>query len=309
MTKGKFSPLSVYFSLTNRCKNRCIYCSNYRTKPGKDLPKEKIIEYIRQVQDAGAVTIGFTGGEPLMRDDLEEIIASVNDRSYTILFTSGYSLTPERVQSLKKSGLTIASVSIDSHYEDEQTSRRGSKKAYGEALRAINLFSEAGIYTTASAVMSPSMKSWNEIEGFADFLHKNGADELRILREIPAGKACGSGGEFDHKKIEALRASYNRDPEKITIMSLPGFEMPGYCGCGAGIFHLYIDAKGNVCPCDFVQTPFGSLEEQNFSEIYSKMNKTFRSNAGECLRARLARGETMERNDSDFHGFLKSLVK
>jgi len=307
--KGIYTPLSVYFSLTNQCINKCIYCSNYKKGGDANLSTDQIIEMINQVQNAGALAIGFTGGEPLMRDDLEDIIASVSDKSYSILFTSGYSLTEQRVQKLKKNGLTIASVSIDSHEEDEHNARRGSTHAFSDALQAIDLFSKAEIYTTASAVMNNSMQSWQEIEKFADFCYEKGAHELRILREIPSGKVCDSINNFDYKKIENLQKKYNRNKNKITIMSLPHFESSQYSACNAGLFHMYVDALGNLCPCDFVQKSFGNLREEKFSEVYNRMKVNFPNNSPQCLSQRIARGEDYKNTGDSFHGLLESLTK
>jgi MoaA/NifB/PqqE/SkfB family radical SAM enzyme len=302
-------PMSVYFSVTDKCINKCIYCSNYKSRGDAALPVEKITDIIKNVQDSGAIVIGITGGEPLLREDLEDIIASVDKRSYTILFTSGSGLTAERVQALKRSCLTVASVSIDSLFKDEQVARRGSDTAYEDALKAIKFFSEAGIYTTASAVMNNTMQSWRYLEDFADFCYNAGAHELRILREIPSGKIKEPLNNFDLERIEELKKKYNKRKDKITIMSLPGFESPHYSGCNGGLYHMYIDAEGNLCPCDFVQHSFGNLNDKSFSDIYTQMKKFFPVNAQECLSMRVVRGEPVENRGETFYGLIRHLKK
>ena len=75
-------------------------------------------EAISDAQNLGSSVIGLTGGEPLLRDDLEDIIAAIDQRSMPVLFTTGYKLTQARVKSLKKAGLEIPVISLD-HYSAE----------------------------------------------------------------------------------------------------------------------------------------------------------------------------------------------
>ena len=68
------------------------------------LSFEQLQKSISEVQELGSSVIGLTGGEPLLRDDLEDIIASIDKRSMPIMFTTGYKLTRKRVKNLKKRG-------------------------------------------------------------------------------------------------------------------------------------------------------------------------------------------------------------
>jgi len=73
---GKALPYSTYVSLTNKCRFNCWHCSKaYRQ--GEELRKEAWIQIMKKLQDIGVSVIGFTGGEPLLREDLEDIIKSM----------------------------------------------------------------------------------------------------------------------------------------------------------------------------------------------------------------------------------------
>ncbi len=66
-------PYSTYIALTNKCRFNCWHCSRaYRQ--GEELSKEKWIQVVRKLQDIGISIIGFTGGEPLLRNDLEDVM-------------------------------------------------------------------------------------------------------------------------------------------------------------------------------------------------------------------------------------------
>ncbi|MBW2218853.1 MAG: radical SAM protein, partial [Deltaproteobacteria bacterium] len=118
ITSGTPFPVVTNFAITPQCPCDCWHCS-FSDRSKKDiLTLDQIKKAISEVQDLGVSVIGFTGGEPLLRDDLEEIIASVDERSMPIMFTTGYKLTRERVKRLKDAGLEIPVISLD-HYKAE----------------------------------------------------------------------------------------------------------------------------------------------------------------------------------------------
>ncbi len=101
----KSAPATFCFAVTNACSYKCYYCSNDGKKPGPELTTDEWIRVAKDVQDMNAPTISFTGGEPLMRRDLERIIEAIDSRSVTYLLTTGCGLDEKRAASLKKSGL------------------------------------------------------------------------------------------------------------------------------------------------------------------------------------------------------------
>lgn len=98
---------------------------------------------IFDVQKLGVSVIGFAGGEPLLRNDLEDIIAAVDDeRSMPIMFTTGYQLTIERVRRLKEAGLEIPVISLDHYQAEKHDEGRRRKGIFEYALSAIRMFKE-----------------------------------------------------------------------------------------------------------------------------------------------------------------------
>ncbi|MBN2369072.1 MAG: hypothetical protein JXO72_01140 [Vicinamibacteria bacterium] len=95
---GSPRPMIMNLAVTARCPCSCCHCSfsDRHQQDGLDLSDFKSI--ISEAQELGVSLIGITGGEPLPRDDLEDIIALVGERSMLVLFTTGYGLTHERVR-------------------------------------------------------------------------------------------------------------------------------------------------------------------------------------------------------------------
>ena len=288
--RGEAVPFSVFISLTDECPYACSYCSNRKPLREPGLPLSALRTLIAQIQDAGASCIGFTGGEPLLREDLEDIVAAVDERSYTILFTSGAGLTKERAENLRSAGLTVAAVSLDSAEPVFHDAVRGARGAYDAACGAIGHFSRAGVYTSVSCVISEHLLHEH---GCGDLLRTAGslgAHELRFLDPlVPAGSA---GGDFSvttemRRTIMAFRSEANRDRSLPSVSYLSHIESPSLFGCGAGRHHHYINAKGELCPCDFVQVPFGSAVDETFDAVYRRMSSALPANAASCLNARL----------------------
>ena len=289
ISRGDARPISAYISLTDRCRFTCAYCSNAKEEPAADRTTVEARDAVRQLQEAGACCIGFTGGEPMLREDLAEIVATVDRRSYSVLFTSGHRVDDAAAARLAQAGLTVAAVSLDSRRAEEQNRVRGSGAAFDTAVRAIRAFSGAGVYTSVSAVLSPRMASGSDKLDLVRFCGGLGAHEVRFLEPIPSGRLAGTErliGAGERREMERFRRAVNRDPSLPTVAMLSRMESAECFGCGAGWFHVYVDAAGRVCPCDFVQVPFGKIGEEPFAAVYRRMRDAVPPFATTCLQSR-----------------------
>jgi len=108
-------PLWLLCELTYRCPLHCAFCYNpvnFATQE-EELDTAGWIKTLREARALGSVQCGFSGGEPLLRDDLEELVAEAHRLGfYTNLLTSGVGLTEERAKALKKTGLDHVQLSF-----------------------------------------------------------------------------------------------------------------------------------------------------------------------------------------------------
>ncbi|BAL23859.1 pyrroloquinoline quinone biosynthesis protein PqqE [Azoarcus sp. KH32C] len=101
-------PLWLLAELTYRCPLHCAFCYNPVdfASSGPELSTDDWLRVLREARAAGSVQCGFSGGEPMMRDDLEVLVAEAHRLGfYTNLLTSGVGLTPQRAEALKAAGL------------------------------------------------------------------------------------------------------------------------------------------------------------------------------------------------------------
>src|SRR6266513_2349347 len=109
------SPLWLLAELTYRCPLHCVYCSNPvdYTAYGEELATEDWLRVLREGRELGATQLGFSGGEPLVRDDLEVLVAEARRLGYySNLIPSGIGLNERRIAALKEGGLDHIQVSF-----------------------------------------------------------------------------------------------------------------------------------------------------------------------------------------------------
>lgn len=271
------SPVSAFIAITSSCSLQCTHCSARRDIKA-DLSTAKLIGILDELKDLGTSIVGITGGEPLERDDLPELIEACKKRGLaTILFTSGIHCTPEKVQMLKKSGLWSCCVSLDFDNADEHDRMRGKEGVFHQALETIKQSRAAGFYTMVSSVASRSFTENRAFEKIYSMCKELGVHEYRLVEPMPCGALANANDDMllTDEHIRVLRNFHvetNRKQKHPKICAFNQIESPEIFGCGAGTQHLYIQADGMVCPCDFTPLSFGKVQEQPLADIWKRMN-------------------------------------
>ena len=280
VASGKPLPVVTNFAVTPQCPCNCWHCS-FSDRSKKDiLSLDHLKKAIADVQDLGASVIGLTGGEPLLRDDLEDIIASIDERSMPIFFTTGYKLTKKRVKSLKNAGLEIPVISLDHYKAEVHDIGRRREGIFDYALNAIKLFQDEGFYVAVSFVPDkPLVSDRKEIFKVIEFFKDIGINDMRLTSPILSGKLTAKPEERlspeNVKTIFEIQKKCTRTKGYPGIFAYDFFESEKYYGCGAGYNYMFIDSQGNVCPCDFTMLSFGNIFERPLPEIWQETSKHF----------------------------------
>ncbi|MEI7615592.1 MAG: radical SAM protein [Actinomycetota bacterium] len=272
-------PSHAQIGLTNACPQNCQYCYN-KNRSGELISTAKIKHLIQELKKMGVFWLGFTGGEPLLNKDIIEIVKSVGDDCAIKLFTTGSNLTEQLAADLKKAGLLYASVSLD-HWEEEEHDRiRGLNGAFRTALKAIEIFKNAGVHVSVSAVLSREMIQGNQVQEFLKFLINLGVHEAWLSEAKPTVEAFWNKDavitEKERLSLLSLQDRYNREG-KITVNYLGHFEGGEHFGCNAGNKMVYIDSFGEVSPCVFTPMTFGNVQDKSVKAIFSDMKARFPS--------------------------------
>lgn len=276
--KGKrLAPISAYIAATGKCRYNCWHCSAASSVRQGELDTQSLITIVAKLQDLGVGIIGFTGGEPLLRDDLERIISAVNRRkSIALVFSTGFNLTLERATALKSAGLFGIAVSLDSVRRERHDKMRGYPGAYDQALKAIRNARQAGLYTMSQTVCTRELMLGGEILELAGMLKREEIDEMRILEPLPCGKLSSPHPALlspdEQNQLRNLHIVLNRDKQYPKASVFPYFESAQQFGCGAGSQHSYVDTAGNFGPCDFLDTRYGNLLTDDIHVVWQKMH-------------------------------------
>jgi len=235
-----------------------------------------------QLADLGAEELYISGGEPLTRGDLFDLIGHAVDLGLRVAtITNGWYLTKEKALLFKKSGVDHVSVSVDGigRTHDEF---RNKANSFARCVRAIKLLKDAGVRTYLSPTFSKH--NINELPALFSLALELGVNfSTKVM--IPMGRAralskyCLSSRE--HKGLyEYLLAKEAELDGKIDIATtcnpyavlfsgrrkLASDRIRG--GCAAGISILCISADGNILPCSRLQIALGNVCEVSLSDIW-----------------------------------------
>jgi len=136
--KSHGQPLWLLAELTYKCPLQCPYCSNPLdfSDFGGELTTQQWLDVFQQGRDLGAVQLGFSGGEPLVRQDLIQLIGGAHEMGYyTNLITSGVGLNEHKMAEFQQAGLDHIQVSFQASDESVNSMLSGSKKAFEQKLK------------------------------------------------------------------------------------------------------------------------------------------------------------------------------
>ncbi|HRU24754.1 MAG TPA: methyltransferase domain-containing protein [Candidatus Latescibacteria bacterium] len=283
---------SVTLAVTNRCPYRCWHCYN-AGRSQKDVPLSIWKPVIARLQELGAANVTISGGEPLLREDLEEFVASFDERTSLTLNTTGRGLTPERAGSLRDAGLFAVGVSVDSSVAQQHDRMRGYPGAFGIALDAIKVASDCGLYPYIISVATREFLEPDHFHAFMTFARETGALEVHLLEPSATGTLAGNRSvtltDAERRRILQYQREVAEDEDLPILSTFTYLESPDAFGCGAGLTHLYIDGSGEVCPCNLVPLSFGTITREPLDAILERIGQHFKTPRTGCVGRTLCR--------------------
>jgi len=293
------APGSTYLAVTSECPYTCEHCS-YGGRPAASLPTDVWLDVIEQVKALGGYTIGFTGGEPLSRDDLPQLVAAVKPELASIIFTTGWQLDADRAARLADAGTDCVMVGIEYADPQQHDRTRGVEGSFETARRAIEACQAADIYTAISTIGTREKIATDELSRIYELGERWGVHEMRLLSPIPTGSGAKCKGfalsEQEKETLRRFHIERNRRGRGPVVAGFAHLESAELFGCGAGYHHLFIDAQGGVCPCDLTPVRFGRITDESLADIWQRMAEYFSLPRRGCLMERL--GDQVSQADS-----------
>ena len=140
---SRYHPIVAHIIPVRSCNLACTYCNEY-DKVSQPVPTEVMLHRIDRLHELGTTIVTFSGGEPLLHPDLDDLIRRIRGHgSIATLITNGYLLTPDRIQRLNRAGLDSLQISIDNVSPDEVSKK--SLKVLDKKLQWLAQYAEFNV--------------------------------------------------------------------------------------------------------------------------------------------------------------------
>lgn len=313
---------TLFWECTLRCNLACRHCGSdcHKTAAFKDMPLEDLfptLDSIAKAYDPHKVMIIVTGGEPLVRKDLERCGRAFYERGFPWgMVTNAVGLTPERYKSLLASGLRSVTISLDGIGETHDW-MRGMPGTYDRAKEAIGMVASSGavVFDVVTCVNKRSIKQLPQIK---ELLISLGVKAWRLFTVFPVGRAAQdselrlSGEEF-RAALDFIKATRKEGRIKCSygcegfLGDYEGEVRDGFFICSAGITVGSVMADGSIAACPSIRANYsqGNIYKDDFVTVWQTRYQQYRDRSwmhtGECAVCkwfRYCRGNGMHLRDA-----------
>lgn len=287
----------LFWECTTRCNLHCRHCGSdcSESKGEPDMPLADFIGALKTIPPKEKVKkfhVVLTGGEPLLRPDIEEIGRQLRANGcHWGMVSNGYFYTAEKQKKLLLAGMESLTISLDG-LESSHDWMRGKTGSFSHAISAIGLAAKEK-RLTFDVVTCVNKRNIGELEEIHNLLSGLGVRQWRIFTIIPIGRAKNEPDLHmtDSQFIELMefikaKRELPNQPMRVTF-SCEGYlgryeckvrNMPFFCHAGINIASVLID--GRICACpniDRDRFSQGSIYTDNFFEIWNNRFEPFRN--------------------------------
>ena len=275
-------PLWLLVELTYRCPLQCTYCSNpiafahYQD----ELSAEEWVRVLRQARELGAAQLGFSGGEPLLRKDLEELVVEARSLGfYSNLITSGMGMTETRLAALKKAGLDHIQLSFQAS-SAELNDYIGGAKSFEHKLALARLIKQHDYPMVLNVVIH--RHNIDSIAQILDMALELDADYIELANVQYQGWARLNRAHLmpTRKQVERSEAIARDYMERVGKKMRVLYVVPDYfegrpkpCMSGWGKLFMVVAADGTVLPChgarELPGMNFPTVRDTSLASIWS----------------------------------------
>jgi len=312
MTSTIPNPLALIAELTHRCPLHCVYCSNpleLQSRAG-ELPTEIWCRVFKDAAETGVLQIDFTGGEPLARPDIVDLVRAARSAGlYVNLITSGLPLDETRLAALVEAGLDHMQLSFQGAREETANEISGAK-SHTQKLRVLDWLRHRRLAVTLNFVIH--RRNIDQLEEMLALAESSSATRIEFANVQYYGWAFANREnllptreQLDHS-IEFLKREQQRLQGKIRIE----FVVPDYyatypkpCMGGWGRKLMLITPTGDVLPCHAAQVipglSFENVKDHGLRDIWEQ-SAAFQRFRGEDWMQQPCK--TCDRREQDFGG-------
>ncbi|GAA5194528.1 hypothetical protein GCM10023322_59160 [Rugosimonospora acidiphila] len=263
----------VYYAITEGCNLRCPYCyaSSEKKLPG-ELTPEETLRLVDQVADAGAETMVFTGGEPMMRRDLFDAVRRAKERGLrTNIITNGTLIRRIETARIMAELFDRVTISMDGGTAERHEPTRG-RGTFAKSIKGLGLLNEVGVAPIINHVITAENVDY--MEELASLGERFRIRHIRVQQHSDLGRAKYDDLSFEWAEYlktddfvwSSPYAKHLIDDSKAAVKPC---NIRGNCGMGG--HEIYVNSLGNVYPCKLVTSPAdlaGNVRHASLAEIF-----------------------------------------
>ncbi len=275
-------PLALLAEITHRCPQQCPYCSNplELERASNELDTQTWSRVLAEAADMGVLQVHFSGGEPTVRKDLEQLVRRAAEFGlYANLITAGVLLDEARIAALTEAGLEHVQLSIDDS-EARGADRIGNLEGgHRKKIEVARLVRKAGLPLTLNFVMH--RHNLHHLEDMIDLAVELDAHRVEVAHVQYYGWALMNRAALmpTRKQLEAAAATVEQARERLKGVLVFDHVIPDYyarrpkaCMGGWGRRFINVSASGKALPCHAAETiadlDFESVRERSLKDIW-----------------------------------------
>ncbi|MCF7861330.1 radical SAM protein [Candidatus Woesearchaeota archaeon] len=268
---GKRLPLSVSWSLTNRCNFRCNYCNVYYNKT-EELDTETIFRILEELKQSGVQRIGFTGGEPFLRDDIGQILVKCRELGIFCGVVTNGSIIDERAKLAN-----LIQISLDG--PKEINDRQRCKGSFDAAINALEKLKKRKTWITTVLTKN----NLDQVEYMVDIARKY--DSVIYFQPCLDYELCGPDSRNMLPAADRFRQAINKiisiragdhvvGNSRAGLKALLNFPNKKPNKCYAGNLYCHIYSNGQLYSCFNMQDKKGiDLKKKSFVKSFEKLQQ------------------------------------
>jgi AdoMet-dependent heme synthase len=279
----KFVPIVMSWNVTRECNLKCSHC--YINAAGKKLENELTTQegkrLIDQICQVSSPLLILSGGEPLLRKDIYELIRYGSNKGLKMGLGSNGSLIDDKVaRKLKEAGIATVSISLDSHIPEQHDDFRGVTGSWDKAIQAIKALRQNNILVQVNTTLT--QQNYNQIDDIMSLAESLGVENYHLFFLVPTGRGTKMADISPEKYEEMITKTFAKvgrhklnvrpscAPQFMRIAKGMGLDMRQWVrGCMAGSHYCRIYPNGDVTPCPYLPIKLGNIREKSFKEIWT----------------------------------------
>ena len=276
-------PLLIQWLVTLYCNRKCRYCirgAQYiadSVPPDMTISGDRILALFREAKEMGVQDIDLTGGEPFLREDMYQIITSLNQYQFRKIYvTTKYHFSKDEAQKLQETGIPEITVSFDTGNEDTQDYLMQEKGFFRASYNSISNLVNAGISITLQSVMNrynikelASMVTAGKEIGISSFHITLYRESIYATENLMPSYDDFMRLEDEIKDLQSryddLHIQYNDNPLWVN----KEYHARHFNNCVIGRQGIVILPSGKVSKCLYGEIIFGDLNTQSLSEVWN----------------------------------------